>query len=1105
MPSFHVHRSNRVERLVDALAQQLEEPLGGAFGHEAVVVPGRGMGVWLSMELSKRLGVWANKLLYPRALVDKVAHAVLGPHALGPEPLTEEHLEWAIRAALPGLLDERDFADLARYLEGDPHGVRLAELCARLATAFDQYLMYRPEWTRAWEGGGLVNVGPEDRFQAVLFRKVAERLRSKHVGQIELVLHERLHDSRSRGLPPRVSVLGVSTLPPLFVRVLVALARHVDVHFYLFAPSPVLEPEVRPDAQRPLLAGLGKVGVELDSVLAATLAEQGIEPETHDWFEPPGVASLVPSAGGAPVFRPLTALGALQAHLFDPGGPPLATQPLDPQDESVVVHACHGPTREVEVLHDQLLALLTRAVDPVPPEDVLVLVADLETYAPLVEAVFRRDPGDPRFIPFHVSDRSSRRESALTDAFLRVLGMVRGRVTSAEVLDLLMLEPLRRRMGIDAAGADTVKQWVAEAGVRWGMDARHREASGVPAAGGANTWRFGLERLLLGYAFPSDGRRTFAGLTGYDEVEGTDAALLGALAGFVRTLFGWLRDLERPRPLAEWSFTVASLLGALFPDDADTERQTAGIRRALQGMTAAATLAGFEGDLDVAVLSELIERRVDGQAPERGFLAGGVTFSALVPMRSIPFRVIAMLGLNDGTFPRSPRPIEFDLIRNGRTPRSEGDRSPRDDDRYLFLETLCAARERLIITYTGKSVRDDRELAPSVCLAELLDALAGPAGSDTPRKRRAALTVEHQLQSFSPRYFDGQNPRLFSYAEEYEGGARGLVRHEADAGAFVAKLEPREQTPELALEDLVRFWRSPPAYLLNRRLGIYLKQERVELGAREPLDIDALDRWSLGDPLVQHALDGIGFEESERLLRGRGELPLGAWGRQVLEGCHVEAQAVALVTRARRDGPELAALELRVPAGSGRVLTGTLGGRFPGGRIEHTFSQTSPKRLLSLWIRHLALCASGVATPSVLITRTKDKGPRLDVFRPLEASEATAYLAELVRWFGEGQTRPLRFLPVSSHCYATSLTRGTKKTGPKSPAEALAAARGEYDGKDGGEATREPHAPLAFDRSSPPFDPRFDAGERRLEETEFHALACGVFGPILSRVEEERT
>jgi exodeoxyribonuclease V gamma subunit len=1081
MGTFRVHQSNRIERLVAGLAGQLERPRGGAFDQEAVVVPGRGMSVWLSMELSTRLGVWATPLVYPRALVEDVACRVLGQQALGAEPLSEELMEWAIRAVLPGLLAEPEFSGLRRYLEHDPFGVRLAELSERLATVFDQYLTYRPEWTRAWAGGGFVNVGSEDRFQPMLFRRMVERLRCRHVGELEPELLERLKEPRSLALPPRVSVLGVSALPPLFVRVLVALARHTDVDFYLFAPSPVLEAETSVGAKRPLLAALGQVGRELDEVLRATLEEQGVAADWHSEFEPP---------------RADTLLGALQASLYDPSAPPVATAPLD-ANASISVHACHGPAREVEVLWDQLLALLTREHDPVAPEDVLVLVTDIEAYAPLIEATFRRDADDPRFIPFHVSDRGSRRDSALCDAFLRVLGLVRGRVTGAEVLDLLLLDAVRQKLGIDAAGADTIKTWVVEAGVRWGMDAAHREASGLPAEGGANTWRFGIQRLLLGYALPSGDERAFEGLVGYDEVEGNDAVLLGALAGFVRTLFGWLRDCERPRPLHEWSVAVSALLALLFDDSAETLQKTAPIRRALDEMVRTATLAGFEDALDVAVLRELVERRVDGLAPERGFLSGGVTFSAMVPMRSIPFRVLAVLGMNDGAFPRSPRPIEFDLVRNGKNPRSPGDRAPREDDRYLFLETLSAAREKLIVTYAGKSVRDDRELAPSVCLAELLEALTGPPGSEAARARRAALVVDHRLQSFSPRYFDGKDPRLFSYAEEHVGGARGLVQLETKEPSFVGELLPLEPPAAIALEDLVRFFKSPPAYLLNRRLGIFLNAEQTEVRAREPLDLDALERWKIGSLLLEHYLKDIDADASERLLRGAGTLPLGAWGRQVLDDRRTEAESIAELVRDRRRGAELEPFELTIALEGGPSIVGTLDGLFPGGRVEHTFSKPSARRLLALWIRHLALAASGRVARSTLVAR--DEKPSVQVLGPLAPETAKKLLAELTALFVAGLSRPLPFLASVSHCYLLGIRRGTKTKGPKTPADALNAAIYLYDSS---EAERDGHAPLAFDRLLPPFDPEFDAERRSLEATEFHALAARVYDPVLAGLVE---
>ncbi|HEX6765459.1 MAG TPA: exodeoxyribonuclease V subunit gamma, partial [Polyangiaceae bacterium] len=288
MGSFHLHRSQRVERLVSALGDLLEKPVGGPFDQELVVVPGRGMSVWLSRELAKRFGVWATPLLYPRAFIERVVAAVLGEAALGAETLTEDLMEWAIHAELPRLCDVPEFADIQRYLEADERGTRIARLSSKLATVFDQYLTYRPDWVRSFEGGGTAGVPEDQRFQPLLFRRVTERLRRRHVAHIEEKLLERL-DARvaPAGLPPRVTLFGLSTLPPLFVRVLVALSRHVEVHLFQYwagAPS-------GPD-ETALFGTLGRLGVEFDRVLGATLAARGRTAVTYDHGEPPERARL---------------------------------------------------------------------------------------------------------------------------------------------------------------------------------------------------------------------------------------------------------------------------------------------------------------------------------------------------------------------------------------------------------------------------------------------------------------------------------------------------------------------------------------------------------------------------------------------------------------------------------------------------------------------------------------------------------------------------------------------------------------------------------------------------------------------------------------------
>ncbi len=1086
MSGFHVHRSNRLERLVAALGDLLAEPVGGPLSPDAVVVQGRGMSIWLGGELAKRFGVWAAPMVYPRELVQQVVGAVLGDDALGDPPLSEDLLAWAVQAALPELLALDEFAALRRYAVGDAQGVRMSQLAGRIATVFDQYLTYRPDWLRAWQAGDVSAVPPGDRWQPLLWKHIAARSSRPHLGAAsERVVEALGPGARFEGLPPRVLLFGVSTLPPLYVRVLAALSRHVGVHLFLFSPAPGFWPcklrgperaGGRPelDVDNALLASLGMLGADFDRVLETELARAAVVAVSHDLHQPPPGGSL---------------LAALQAdlHAVAPVTSPKLALDSDP---SLAIHSCHGPMREVEVLHDQLLALLTRSEGRVAPEDVVVLVPDLPTYAPLIEAVFSRDLESADFIPYHVADRSDRQGSPVLDGLMRVIGMVRGRVTASDVFDLLVLEPVAQRFGLDSAGIETLRGWVGESGVRWGIDAAHRGKLGVPEDQ-ANTWRFGLRRLMLGYAMPGRGQALFEGVLPFDEVEGKEAELLGTLAWFTRTLFDWVHELERPRSLAEWAGSLVRLGAALFAEGRDNARQMARVSQALERAVGDAAAAGFEGNVDVLVLRELLEEAVDSAGADRGFLSGGVTFCAMVPMRSIPFSVVCLLGMNDGDFPRSPRPIELDLIRNGKLPRRPGDRSPRDDDRYLFLETVCAARERLVITYTGQSVRDNRARPPSVCVAELLDYLTaradlsvgdGREGDDPRARARKAFVVTHPLQGFSPRYFDGSDPRLFSHSEAYVSAARSSIRGRQATKLFIETGVAPVEVREVRLDDLVKFLKSPPAYFLNRRLGLYLRQEDGGMSDREPLELDHLDDWKLGGALLGFLLDGRAPGEAETLLRAQGKLPLGHPGRLKLEALLADCESIAGRVRAERQGSRLEPLEVRVELEDGTRVTGSIGDRWAGGVVRPLYSRLKSKYVLEGWVRHLALCSGAEAgTRTVWVGRGKDEGADAVEWSPLPPEQATRDLGALVRLYRQGLERPLPFLPETSRRY---LERGASG--------AVAA----YAEGDFAETLLDPHAARAFSGMLPPFDAAFEVGDKPIEDTEFHALAAAVYGPL---------
>jgi exodeoxyribonuclease V gamma subunit len=684
---FHVHRSNRMEELARALSEVVREPSGSAFDPELIVVQSKGIERWLGLELSRSLGVWANaRFPFPRAFIDELLDLLLGDAGQGSARWTREALTWSIAKALPELAPRPGFSLVARYLADDPHGRLRFQLARRLAHVFDQYAVYRPELVLGWENA--VEAGRDD-WQAVLWREIVRASGSQHLAARASEFFRRFGSLSELppGFPRRLSVFGLSTLPPMYLRLLSAISQRIDLHLFWLDPardywgqirskreiaratrdSGELASELHLTEGNPLLASLGRVGRDFHQLLEATVdyVDGGIAR-----YVDPGTDSL------------LTALQSDVLNLVLRGSGPDAAPPLEisAADRSIEIHSCHGPMREIEILRDRLLAMFDE--DPtLQPHDVVVMMPDVDRYAPLIDAVFGVEPGSALYVPYRIADRSERADSEVAAALMALMDILSGRMKASELLDLLQLESVRARFGIAAEEIPRIQRWVHESGVRWGADAEHRRAVGQPALA-ENTWRFGLTRLLLGWAMPGQGRLLFEGVLPYDDVEGDAAESIGRLSELVETLIAHRQRASRPRLVGEWKRALGELLTDAVCETEKTGWELRRIRELLADLARDAELAGFEQPVSLEVMAELCRERLESERTSHQFMTGGVTFCALLPMRSIPFKVVCLVGISDQDFPRRDRASAFDLVAQH---RELGDRSLRDEDRHLFL------------------------------------------------------------------------------------------------------------------------------------------------------------------------------------------------------------------------------------------------------------------------------------------------------------------------------------------------------------------------------------------------------------------------------------
>lgn len=1092
-----VHRSNRPERLVDTLASVVEKAPLAPLVRETVVVEGRGIERWLARCLAERLGVWANaEFTFLRAFLRRAFGAVLKVDNES-DPFDPDALAWSIAAALPGLCETPAFQPVARYLEDQPGTEALLALSRRIARTLDQYVVYRPDWIAAWERGR------EDNWQAVLWRTVVGDRQMQHVAAQARDFQARVGTADLGDLPPRVCLFGLSTLAPLYLECFAALAQRIEVHLFLHSPSDQYWGDIRnrravlrdlrrsnqggedteaaivAAAGNPLLASLGGLGRDFQAVL-----EGSVDYEDDDVYLDPGTGTM---------------LHALQhdiLHLIDrrADGHDRLTPAKD--DDSLQIHCCHGPLRELQVLHDRLRDLLEHDPD-LQPHDIVVLCPAIDDYAPLVEAVFGAGPAADDLltapaadIPFRVADRSVRQRDEVVDAFLRFVGALEGRLTATDVVDLVDIAPIRERFSITDADVEQITIWVRDAGIRWAIDAEHRLESGQPPIA-EHTWRFGLDRLFLGYAMAPGSGEPVAGRVPAGEIEATPAAVLGAFSELCETLFRWHRETRRPRPADAWHGELSRLAGEILSDEGANHTQLQEIREALEKIAATARAAEFTADLDLATIRTLLEEQLERSAPGRDFLTGSVTFCAMVPMRSVPFKVVCLLGMNDDIFPRRDRRAGFDLMAAKRRP---GDRSTRDDDRYLFLEALLAAREKLLITYVGRDQRDNGIRPPSTAVSELIDVIdATFVGADPGRKVSAGITVVHPLQPFSHRYFDAGDEQLWSYSRTNLAGAQALCQPGATRPPFAlvpGPLAPApERVPPLTIDRLARFLENPPRVFLRNRLGLVLADESAGLEDREPIELDGLAKWQIGDAILARG------RSDEASFRAAGDLPPGSLGTVPLEDVRAEAEEIlAAGARLRVNEPLDPVLVDVVVAGV--PVTGLLDALWPAGRVQVQYARAGARHLLDLWVRHLFLNLvrpEGCAPKTTLVAR--DDGAATVCLRPVD--DPRPILESLVALYQRGHEVPLPLFPLAAEAYC-------RKLGAEDPDAPFKAARSKFAGNSR-HATTDSDDPAIAAVFGTEAHAVIHAGPIFADAPDltFVAVARAVFEPLLGHIDAE--
>ncbi len=1096
-----------MEILMQGLSSILAEASDNPMMPGWIAVQSRGMKQWISLELAKRLGISANmRFVFPRPLVDELL-SHFEPFENQDETVNEDFFFWSVMKLIRENRSLKELSGIEDYIREDLTGKKLFQVSQKIATLFDDYEVYRSDMLLDWQKGRKKDImkDPSADWQAFLFQKMMAIRPENHLAfRAQTFFHGFTKEKFNMdGLPSQISLFGISALPELFLQVFEKVSAIMDIHLFLLTPSNRFFFDIRSDREtekkavkdgetkaaeflfdepvNPFLSSLGASGIRFHSSLESFHYQEPFE----DLFLDPLEASD-------------SMLFVLQSDILNlyHRDAEAETQPLalDPSDTSIAIHACHSPMREAQVLKDLLLNEFEKNPD-LAPHDIIVMMPDIEAYAPFIESVFSLETP----LPFSISDRRKRSESEPLEAFLKILALQNSRLEKSLVLDLLLSESIAKKFRISFDDVAKIEQMADDSGILWGRDADHRKALGFDPFE-ENTWQFGLNRLFMGMAMPEGYDGLVQGILPCESFEGLDLEVLGKLAAFCNALFSGLSSLEGEKAMETWMRVLRQLARSLLDESNKTSEDLFFLMGTLDELESGAKKAGFTDAVSFDVVHSLMARKFDLNISQGNFMSGNITFCNILPMRSIPFKIVVLMGMDETAFPKKVFTPGFNLMKKFPRP---GDKNERHEDLYLFLETLLSARQKLIITYTGMSIKDNSLIPCSGVVNELMEIMDQSFIFPEGYQHR----FFHPLHPFDASYFDGSGP-LFSYSKDNCRMAAALLKERREKPPFVEAVgaeKSEEPLLTISLDDLLRFFRNPIEGFVKNGLNITLKILEEEKEDREAFTLAGLDQYLLGSLILEkEAL--LPYEtvshEADRypVLKAMGSLPPGRKGR--LEYEKLMALAAPLIEAARK----ISALKHRPPIAAevdveGVRVSGQLTDIREAGSFLIGFGRLNGARFLSAWIRHLFLNAAGpldYPKSTFLFGRDpKGKKPVLAYkFREL-GLDAGLYLRELIEMIQKGRKEPFYFFCETSFQFAEALSLDGFVLTEESVSKAMGRAKKFwYDRHQGTGEKENRYVGLCVENNDP-----FENMETLLSSG-FAKNAVRVFRPLLENREE---
>ncbi|MAL16298.1 MAG: hypothetical protein CL670_11030 [Balneola sp.] len=968
---FNIYQSHSLRLLSNHLSEIFAPDSANPLTQQWVIVQNNEIKEWLSLQLAKDQGIAGNlKFIFPSEfiwLLYRLKHDEV-PKVL---PSDLQAMQWAIFKQLT--TNAALLKQLPSFGNTEGDSKRLFQLSNQLADNFDQYQVYRPDMMENWVHGKLATKHKDEKWQLSIWRSLnqawnqSEKTRDiPRRSQAYAELLNWLQDPDNEiwdHIPKQLYVFGLSQTSKPFLEVISNLSSQIELQYF-------------------------------------TKSVQDVQPHSE-------IENLVLNWS-----KPASEQLNLLKSILNNAQLPFSQEELLASERNVLpeiaIHSCHNNRREVEVLKNEILSFLDEHHDA-KASDILAMVPDAEEYAGILETVFNEE--EP-VLP--VSQLSGKNYQSAEYTISELLELLSSSFKATAVLQLLNLEPVKSKFKLTDDHLDLLEDWILVNRVHRSLGEEFNEQY---------SWRKGLNQLISGFMMQSGSLGVYNGLVPFGELSSSDDAELTAnFSQFIHALKDAKNRSESSKTPSEWIEFTESLVDTFVGQSDGKEAASASLRKLLDKLRRQMEFTEENPKVNFDLIKDWLTSQLKSHDSSSGRFGQGVTVSSYIPYRSVPFKFIAMLGINEGVFPRKAVRPEFDLIYAQPKP---GDRILKEDDSYLFLETLQAAETHLHLSYKGQDQRSDSERLPSILIQQLLDT-KGEEGKGI---------IRHSLHPFNKKYFDGKG--LKSYSDSNLNLAQKMQLESQDHpilftdGAWSS--DSHNTTDIVHISDIINYFSHPSKYLLQNELNIKNYNSFNEVIDREQFKLQGLDRYKLDDYLFDALANDHPINQVFNFASAAALIPQKLQGKKSFQ---VEKENIQELVNSLENltNEEERKEDIRINFEGAEIL-GIINGIYDDVLVTYRVGKRREKHEVGHWLKHLLLLSNGTPiTKSIFLSKDDDS---VDI---LEIPSENIYknpLNDYLKWFfsNEPILNKAAFFPASSQSFAKTFSDGSDLEKAKSKAE----------------------------------------------------------------------